>query len=78
MGDIAKGKASGYSGNTPDLYASLPVYWHEWALKLANLTQHTGVTPTGTSTWSAIYTREVTTGLSRTTDRCASSRFCVR
>ena len=28
MGDIAKGKAPGYSGNTPDLYASLPVCWH--------------------------------------------------
>ena len=47
MGDIAKGKAPGYSGNTPDLYASLPRCWHEWALKLANVIQHTGVTPNG-------------------------------
>ena len=47
MGDIAKGKAPGYSGNTPDLYAPLPTRWHEWALKLANVTQHTGVTPNG-------------------------------
>ena len=47
MGDIAKGKAPGYSGNTPDLYASLPIGWHEWALKLANVIQHTGVTPNG-------------------------------
>ena len=47
MGDIAKGKAPGYSGNTPDLYASLPSCWHEWALKLANVIQHTGVTPNG-------------------------------
>ena len=47
MGDIAKGKAHGYSGNTPDLYASLPSCWHEWALKLANVIQHTGVTPNG-------------------------------
>ena len=47
MGDIAKGKAPGYSGNTPDLYAPLPICWHEWALKLANVIQHTGVTPNG-------------------------------
>ena len=47
MGDIAKGKAPGYSGNTPDLYESLPVCWNEWALELANLIQHTGVTPNG-------------------------------
>ena len=47
MGDIAKEKAPGYSGNTPDLYASLPICWHEWALKLANVIQHTGITPNG-------------------------------
>ena len=47
MGDIAKGNAPGYSGITPGLYASLPACWHEWALKLANLIQHTGITPNG-------------------------------
>ena len=47
MGDIAKDKAPVYSGNTPDLYVPLPICWHEWALKLANVIQHTGVTPNG-------------------------------
>ena len=47
MGDIAKGKAPGYSGKTPGLYAPLPICWREWALKLANVIQHTGVTPNG-------------------------------
>jgi hypothetical protein len=47
MCDISKGKAPGYSGNTPDLYAPLPACWHERALKLDNLVQHTGATPSG-------------------------------
>ena len=32
LGGIAKGKAPGYSGNGPDLYASLPGSWAVWAV----------------------------------------------
>ena len=45
LGGIAKGKAPGYSGNGPDLYASLPGSWAVWAVRLANLILFTQVTP---------------------------------
>ena len=45
LGGIAKGKAPGYSGNGPDLYASLPDSWAVWAVRLANLILFTQVTP---------------------------------
>jgi hypothetical protein len=41
LGKIAKGKAPGYSGNEPDLYASLPDAWLDWAAELANAIQLT-------------------------------------
>ena len=45
LGKIAKGKAPGFSGNGPDLYASLPDSWVEWAVELANIIQFTQITP---------------------------------
>ena len=45
LGKIAKGKAPGFSGNGPDLYASLPDCWVEWAVDLANIIQFTQITP---------------------------------
>jgi hypothetical protein len=45
LGKIAKGKAPGFSGNGPDLYASLPDCWVEWAVELANIIQFTQITP---------------------------------
>ena len=42
---IAKGKAPGFSGNGPDLYASLPDRWVGWAVELANIIQFTQITP---------------------------------
>ena len=45
LGGIAKGKAPGYTGNGPDLYASLPDSWAVWAVRLANLILFTQVTP---------------------------------
>ena len=45
LGKIAKGKAPGFSGNGPDLYASLPDEWLDWAVELANIIQYTQVTP---------------------------------
>ena len=47
MGEIAKGKAPGFSGNGPDLYASLPDEWLDWAVEVANIIQYTQVTPHG-------------------------------
>ena len=41
LGKIAKGKAPGFSGNGPGLYAALPDCWMEWAVELANTTQFT-------------------------------------
>ena len=40
-----KATASGFSGNGPDLYASLPDCWVEWAVELANIIQFTQITP---------------------------------
>ena len=45
LGKIAKGKAPGFSGNGPGLYASLPNCWVEWAVELANKIQFTQITP---------------------------------
>ena len=45
LGKIAKGKAPGFSGNGPDLYASLPDCWVEWAVEFANIIQFTQITP---------------------------------
>ena len=45
LGKIAKGKAPGFSGNGPDLYAALPDCWVEWAVELANMIQFTQITP---------------------------------
>ena len=45
LGEIAKGKAPGFSGNGPDLYASLPDEWLDWAIELANIIQYSQVTP---------------------------------
>ena len=45
LGKIAKGKAPGFSGNGPGLYASLPDCWVEWAVELANIIQFTQITP---------------------------------
>ena len=45
LGKIAKGKAPGFSGNGPDLYASLPDCWVGWAVELANIIQFTQITP---------------------------------
>ena len=47
LGKIAKeGKAPGFSGNGPGLYAAaLPDYWVEWAVELANMIQFTQITP---------------------------------
>ena len=47
LGEIAKSKAPGYSGNGPDLYASLPDAWLDWAVELANAVQLTQITPAG-------------------------------
>ena len=47
LGKIAKGKAPGYSGNGPDLYAAMPGGWVDWAVKLANIIQFTQITPAG-------------------------------
>ena len=44
LGEIAKGKAPGFSGNGPDLYAALPDCWVEWAVELANIIQFTQIT----------------------------------
>ena len=41
----AKGKAPGFSGNGPDLYAALPGCWVEWAVELANIMQFTQIAP---------------------------------
>ena len=42
---IAKGKAPGFSGNGPGLYAALPDCWVEWAVERANIIQFTQLTP---------------------------------
>ena len=47
LGKIAKGKAPGYSGNGPGLYAAMPGGWVDWAVKLANIIQFTQITPAG-------------------------------
>lgn len=47
LGQIAKGKAPGFSCNSPDLYASLPDSWVEWAVELCNIVQFTQITPRG-------------------------------
>ena len=44
-GGIAKQKAPGYSGNGPDLHASMPDVWAADVLTLLNVIQHSGVTP---------------------------------
>ena len=44
LGKIAKGKAPGYSGNGPGLYAAMPDGWVDWAVKLANTIQFTTCT----------------------------------
>ena len=45
LGKIANGKAPGFSGDGPDLYATLPDCWVEWAVELANIIQFTQITP---------------------------------
>ena len=45
LGQIAKGKAPGFSGNGPDLYAALPDAWMEWAVQLSNIILFTQITP---------------------------------
>ena len=45
LGEKAKGKAPGFSGNGPDLYAALPDCWVEWAVELVNIIQFTQITP---------------------------------
>ena len=45
LGGVAKQKAPGYSGNGPDLHASMPDVWAADVLKLLNVIQHSGVTP---------------------------------
>ena len=45
LGGIAKKKASGLSGNGPDLYACMPDSWVHWAVKLFNIIQHSQVIP---------------------------------
>ena len=45
LGGIAKQKAPGYSGNGPDLHASMPDVWAADVLLLLNTTRHSGVTP---------------------------------
>ena len=45
LGGIAKQKALGYSGNGPDLHASMPDVWAADVLLLLNIIQHSGVTP---------------------------------
>ena len=47
LGKIAKRKAPGFSGNGPDLYASLPGEWLDWAVELANIIRYTQVTTNG-------------------------------
>ena len=47
LGKIAKGKAPGYSGNGPGVYAAMPGGWVDWAVKLANIIQFTQITPAG-------------------------------
>ena len=37
LGKVAKGKAPGFSGNGPGLYAPLPDCWVEWAVELASI-----------------------------------------
>ena len=44
---IAKQKAPGLTGNGPDLCASQPGSWVEWAVVLFNVIQHTQVAPRG-------------------------------
>ena len=45
LGGIAKQKAPGYSGNGPDLHASMSDVWTVDVLLLLNIIQHSGVTP---------------------------------
>ena len=45
LGGIAKQKVHGYSGNGPDLHASMPDVWATDVLTLLNIIQHSGVTP---------------------------------
>ena len=45
LGGIAKQKAPGYSGNGPDLHASMPDVWAADVLTLLNIIQQSGVTP---------------------------------
>ena len=44
---IAKQEAPGLTGNGPDLYATQPDSWVEWAAVLFNVIQHTQVAPRG-------------------------------
>ena len=44
LGSIAKQKAPGLSGNSPDLYARMPDCWVEWAVKLRNIIHHSQAT----------------------------------
>ena len=58
LGKIAKGKAPGFSGNGPDLYAALPDCWVEWAVELANIIQFTQITPRAWHmTWCILFTK---------------------
>ena len=45
LGDIAKQKKPGYSGNGPDLHAPMPGEWAADMLALLNIIQHSGVAP---------------------------------
>ena len=45
LGKIAKGKAPGFFGNGPDLYAALPDCWVGWDVELANIIQFRQITP---------------------------------
>ena len=69
-GGVAKQKAPGYSGNGPDLHASMPDVWAADVLTLLNAIQHSGVTP---HAWHVIscttYTKAATTAACRTTGR---------
>ena len=82
LGTIAKGKAPGFSGNGPDLYASMPDQWLDWAVELANIIQYTQLMPhdwlAGTSPTSSFVTtfiREAQTAACQTTDRYRWSKY---
>ena len=75
LGKIAKGKAPGYTGNGPDLYASLPCAWMDWAVELANVIQFTQITSDGWHINLIHYAHEGGSGGSLpTTDRWRWSR----